>query len=171
MTTSVDVINWSASDDYRRSFGCFPSGVTVVTTVTTDGKPVGLTINSFTSVSLSPPMILWCLKENSKLRDVFRHCSHFAVHVLGHDQQEISRRFCAPVEDRFAGLTWHRGTGDVPLLDGCSAVIECRRGEVVTWGDHDVINGVVERHGYCDKEPLAFLAGSYGAFRRFPEVA
>lgn len=155
---------WSRAGDYRRSFGRFPSGVTVLTTVTPEGRPVGLTVNSFSSVSLEPPMVLWCLKENSRLRPAFRACSHFAIHMLSADQRDLSQRFCSPVEDRFEGLMFYAGAAGVPLLTGCASVIECRRSDIITWGDHDVICGEVERHHHCDKEPLAFLAGRYGRF-------
>ena len=167
----IENIQWANDKEYRRTFGSFPTGVTVITAVTPEGKHVGLTANSFTSVSMDPPMVLWSLASNSKLREVYCKCSHFAIHILSSDQEDISRRFCSPVEDRFEGLEYTTGAGNVPLLSGCSAVIECKRGDVVTWGDHDVISGIVERHAYTDineepnKVPLAFLAGKYGSFQ------
>ena len=157
-------VNWSEEHDYRKSFGRFPTGVTVITTCTPEGRPIGMTVNSFSSVSMDPPMILWSLQTSSKSRDFYRYAECFAVHILSAPQEDVSRVFCSRLEDRFEGLDWEKGAGGAPILKGCSAVIECKRGEVVTWGDHDVISGLVLRHAYTDDAPLAFLAGRYGLF-------
>lgn len=170
MINSSQKIEWAEDNNYRKSFGRFATGVTVITTVTPEGKQIGLTANSFTSVSMDPPIVLWSLSCHSRYRMDYVNCEFFAIHILSSAQQFLAQRFCSKMEDRFEGLELIRGSGGIPLLPGCSAVIECRRGEVVTWGDHDVISGQVERHAYAWPErqeqydPLAFLGGEYGNF-------
>ena len=106
------------SQALRRAFGRFATGVAVVTTCDRDNKPIGLTINSFSSVSLEPPLVLWSLVNRSPNLDVFRNASHFAINILANGQQEISNTFARPAEDRFANLDWHRGIADLPVIAG-----------------------------------------------------
>lgn len=164
MVSSQGTINWSGDLDHRKAFARFPTGVTVITTRAANGAPVGLTVNSFSSVSLDPPLILWSLRTTSVSRNIFREAPYFAVNILSKDQEELSRQFCGPVEERFSGVDYVDGIEDTPVLTGCAAVIECARQDIVTWGDHDVICGRIIRHAYSEKEPLAFLGGQYGGF-------
>ena len=150
------------SQALRRAFGKFATGVAVVTTSDPGGAPCGLTINSFSSVSLDPPLVLWSLTGNSPNLDTFRRASHFAINILASDQQRISNRFASRVDDRFRGIDWFRGLGGLPVIRGTIATFECRRTQMVEAGDHVVFFGEVEDCEQCDLEPLVFFSGQYG---------
>ncbi|MBZ0128479.1 MAG: flavin reductase family protein [Rhodobacteraceae bacterium] len=149
----------------RRAFGKFATGVAVVTTTDGNDAPVGLTINSFTSVSLEPPLVLWSLVTRSPNLEVFRNASHFAINILASDQRAISDCFANPSEDRFAGIDWFRGLAGLPVIRNTIATFECRRTMIVEAGDHVVFFGAVEDCEQCDLEPLVFFAGQYGTAR------
>ncbi|WP_349358681.1 flavin reductase family protein [Stappia sp.] len=147
--------------DFRTALGRFVTGVTVITTLDAQGAPVGLTANSFNSVSLDPPMVLWSLARSSRNLAVFSEASHYAVNVLASDQRHLSDRFARPVADRFAGVDWRAGRGGVPVLSGVTATFECRNTTRVDGGDHVVFLGAVEAFEGCDREPLIYHAGRY----------
>jgi flavin reductase (DIM6/NTAB) family NADH-FMN oxidoreductase RutF len=149
----------------RRALGRYATGVTVVT-ARAPGRgaaPVGVTVNSFTSVSLDPPLLLWCLDLRSSTRPVFLAAGWFAVNVLAADQAALSARFAARgAADKFAGLDWTEGLGGSPLLPGCLARFECRTERAVEVGDHVVLIGRVLRASHREEgEPLLFLGGRY----------
>jgi 3-hydroxy-9,10-secoandrosta-1,3,5(10)-triene-9,17-dione monooxygenase reductase component len=146
---------------FRDALGSFATGVTVITTRAADGSPVGLTANSFNSVSLEPPMVLWSLARASRSLPAFEQASHWAVHVLGADQEAVSNRFARRGEDKFAGLPVERGEGDVPLLRGCAARFECRGAFRYDGGDHVIFVGEVVRFARGAAVPLVFHAGQY----------
>jgi 3-hydroxy-9,10-secoandrosta-1,3,5(10)-triene-9,17-dione monooxygenase reductase component len=146
---------------FRSALGAFVTGVTIVTTRAPDGTDVGLTANSFNSVSLDPPLVLWSLARNARSREAFTQAAGFAVHVLAIDQEELSKRFATRGEVKFAGLTLERGEGGVPLLQGCSARFECRTTFQYEGGDHIIFVGEVLSFTHCDKRPLALHAGRY----------
>src|ERR1700739_3727014 len=102
--------------DFRNALGTFATGVTIITAVTPDGKPYGLTCNSFASVSLNPPLVLWSLGMFSQALNVFQNASHFAVHVLGASQQALATKFAKSSEEKFAGVEWTPGWGNAPVL-------------------------------------------------------
>jgi len=112
--------------DLRNAFGMFATGVTVVTTCTPEGRPVGLTCNSFASVSLKPPLVLWSLSLRAASYDAFVQASHFAVNVLAADQAALSQRFAKTGGDKFTGIEWRTGLAEMPLLDGAVASFTCR---------------------------------------------
>jgi flavin reductase (DIM6/NTAB) family NADH-FMN oxidoreductase RutF len=148
----------------RRVLGRFATGVVVVTTRTDDGLPVGMTVNSFCSVSLEPPLVLFCVSRASQLHPVYVGSTHFAVNVLSESQRELSLRFAGFGRDRFAGLTHDSGTGGSPVLPGALAVAECATTSVTQAGDHDIVLGRVlglsaETDGL--DEPLVFYGGAY----------
>lgn len=146
----------------RRVLGSFATGVTIVTTRDANGRPVGLTANSFNSVSLTPPLVLWSLGSGSGSIDAFRHAEHWAVHILAADQQPLSERFARRGEDRFAGLDVGQGVGGVPLLGGCAAVLQCRAVAQHVGGDHLIFIGDVQCcDHHADAAPLLFHAGRY----------
>lgn len=145
----------------RQALGEFATGVTVVTARSPDGRPVGITVNSFASVSLEPPLVLWSIGHHSPLHRVFETCTHWAVNVLAADQQAFSERFSQPGMDRFAGLECKVGTGNTPLLSGCSAWFECRSEARHPGGDHLILIGRVERFRRESKPPLIFHGGRY----------
>jgi len=149
------------SGDFRAALGAFTTGVTIVTTTAPDGADVGLTANSFNSVSLDPPMVLWSIGKNALSQPAFAAAEHFAVHILASDQEDLSNRFAKRGEDKFAGLDLQRGPGNVPLLDGCTARFKCRTAYRYEGGDHDIIVGEVIEFDHLDKKPLLFHRGKY----------
>jgi flavin reductase (DIM6/NTAB) family NADH-FMN oxidoreductase RutF len=150
--------------DFRNALGSFATGVTVITAVGPDGKPVGLTCNSFASVSLNPPLVLWSLVIYSPNMSVFQNASHFTVNVLGASQQALSTQFATPSDDKFAGVDWQPGLGGAPVLAGCVASFQCRAADRYYGGDHVIFLGAVEAYAYNRDEPLLFAQGGYGRF-------
>jgi len=147
----------------RDALGEFATGVAVVTARGADGQEVGVTINSFASVSLDPPLVLWSLGLQSPSLAVFETCSYYAVNVLAADQVEYSQRFSQSFDDRFAGIATSRGAGGTPLLPGCSAWFECRNELRYPGGDHVILVGYVEGVRREDRPPLIFHGGRYRA--------
>jgi len=145
----------------RRALGCFATGVTVVTAVGEDGGPVGLTVNSFNSLSLDPPLVLWSLGVASAHRSDFESATHYAVNVLSEGQIGLSRRFALRAANSFAKLEWRKGAGGAPLLPDCAAWFECRIVSRERWGDHLLMIGEVERFDTTAGKPLLFLHGHY----------
>lgn len=154
-TLDIDVL------DLRKAFGQFVTGVTVITTTMADGRQVGFTANSFSSVSLTPAMVSWNYRRAAKNLNAFLEAEHFAINVLASDQQDISQQFCMPVPDRFSGLNITTGIGGVPVIDGCSATFECKKKSTLEVGDHVIFLGEVLRYQSAEKSPLAFFAGNY----------
>jgi flavin reductase (DIM6/NTAB) family NADH-FMN oxidoreductase RutF len=147
---------------FRDTLGCFATGVTVITALNPDGMPVGLTISSFNSVSLDPPLILWSLSADSPSLEAFRGATHYAVNVLSADQQEISDNFAARTGDRFAGVALRRSSRGLPLIDGCCAYFECANELQYPGGDHLIFVGRVEHFVQGEAtSPLVFHGGRY----------
>ncbi|HTZ77253.1 MAG TPA: flavin reductase family protein [Stellaceae bacterium] len=147
----------------RQALRRFATGVTIVTARRRDGTPVGLTVNSFGSVSLEPPLVLWSLSCASPNLREFQAAGHFAVNLLGHHQLELARRFAAPHPDRFASLAWQEGLGGAPVIEGSPAVFECARYAEYPGGDHAIFLGRVERLTTADHTPLVFFDGGFCA--------
>ena len=150
--------------DFRSALGCFPTGVCLITTLSPDGRRVGLTANSFSSVSLDPPMVLWSLARTASSAPVFRDAEYFAINVLAAGDAELSTHFAKPGEDKFARFAERFGEGlaGVPLLQGAAAQFECHSRHRYYGGDHIIVIGVVERYGYDpDAAPLVFHRGKY----------
>ncbi|GGW32263.1 flavin oxidoreductase [Streptomyces lucensis JCM 4490] len=143
----------------REVLGRYATGVTVVTCGPLHA-PTGVTVNSFTSVSLNPPLILWCLARSSRSREAFTTAEYFAVNVLAAGQRDLATRFSGPA-DRFQGLTPRPGPRGEPLLPGAAAVLCCRRTAVVPAGDHLVFLGAVEHHARTADRTLLFADGAY----------
>lgn len=149
----------------RDALGTYATGVTVVATRAPGGAPIGLTVNSFNAVSLSPPLIVWSLSLASPSLEVFRRCRHYAINVLALDQLWLSQRFSSRSADRFAGVAWEEGLDGVPLLHGCCAGFECANETQHAGGDHLLFIGRVLRHRHHGREPLVFQGGRYRALR------
>jgi len=148
---------------FRGALGSFATGVTVVTALSPDGQPMGLTVNSFAAVSLQPPLVLWSLAVSANLLESFRRASHYCINVLTADQEDLSNRFATWPVDRFAGLHWHPGAGGAPLLPGCCASFEVANEAAHPGGDHTIFVGRVERFSETPAvAPLLFHAGRYG---------
>jgi flavin reductase (DIM6/NTAB) family NADH-FMN oxidoreductase RutF len=146
---------------FRTALGAFATGVTIVTTRDAEGRDVGLTANSFNSVSLDPPMVLWSLAKSSRSLPAFLEAGHFAVHVLAANQEELSLRFATRGADKFSGLDVERSAGQVPLLRGCSARFVCRTAFRHEAGDHMIFVGEVESFDHSDLPELLFHRGRY----------
>jgi 3-hydroxy-9,10-secoandrosta-1,3,5(10)-triene-9,17-dione monooxygenase reductase component len=150
------------SNRFRQALGAFTTGVTIVTTVDQAGGDVGVTANSFNSVSLSPPMVLWSLGRNSSNIAAFLAAPHFAVHILATDQHALATRFATKNIDRFSGLDLQRGVGAVALLRDCAARFECRTAFQYEGGDHVIFVGEVLNFEHCEHEPLVYKRGRFG---------
>ncbi len=147
----------------KQAMRVYPQGVTVVTAQAEDG-PKGITVSSFTSVSLSPPLVLVSIAKGSLLHDLLRESASFAVNFLAEDQKSVSDRFAGRTQakDRFEGLKFRRGVTGSPLIDGVRAVIECKTWQVYEGGDHSVIVGeVVAAKALNSKRPLVYYAQQY----------
>ena len=148
--------------DFRSALGTFVTGVTIVTARDGEGRPFGLTANSFNSVSLDPPMVLWSLSLHSGTLPVFRDATSWAVHVLAADQQETSDRFAMPGADKFAGLALADGPEGAPLIPGYAARFGCRARFEYEGGDHAIFLGEVVDFERREVEPLIYHGGRYG---------
>lgn len=156
---------------FRDALGSFATGVTIVTTRSPAGEDIGLTANSFNSVSLDPPMVLWSLSRSARTLPAFLENPHFAVHVLASNQEDLSHLFATPGAAKFAGLTLERGQGEVPLLDGCTARFQCRTAFRREGGDHLIFVGDVLAFDAYDRPPLLFHGGRYAlAVEKAPAI-
>jgi flavin reductase (DIM6/NTAB) family NADH-FMN oxidoreductase RutF len=151
--------------DFRSALGCFPTGVRLVTTMGPGGKPEGMTINSFTSVSLDPPMVLWSLSRAASSAPVFRDAEYFAVNVLAAGDDEISSHFARQAADKFAAFAerFSPGLGGAPVLQGAAATFECHTRHRNYGGDHIILMGNVERYAHSERPPLLFHRGKYAS--------
>lgn len=166
MTETTNSSDRSATDttprDFRNALGRFATGVTVITALSPEGKPIGVTVSSFNSVSLDPPLVLWSLSGNSPKLEAFRQASHYAINVLAGDQRNLSNRFASRTEDRFADVPVHEGLGGTPLIDGCCAWFECTHEAHHPGGDHLIFVGRVQRFARGEStSPLVFFDGAY----------
>jgi flavin reductase (DIM6/NTAB) family NADH-FMN oxidoreductase RutF/DNA-binding MarR family transcriptional regulator len=157
--------------EYRRALGQFATGVTIVTCRAEDGTPVGMTANSFSSVSLDPPLVLWSLDRRTRSFPHFAAAERFGFSVLSQEQVELSNRFAQHGADKFDGVDWTEGLGGVPLMPEPAATFECRRHAVFDGGDHLVIVGRVERFVRAERPGLVFHGGRYGAVAPHPATA
>jgi 3-hydroxy-9,10-secoandrosta-1,3,5(10)-triene-9,17-dione monooxygenase reductase component len=147
--------------EFRAALGCFATGVTIITTRGPDGAPVGITANSFNSVSLDPPMVLWSLAKKAWSLSAFLQSPHWAVHILAAEQEALSNRFARAGEDKFAGLAVGTSDHGVPLLEGCAARFECTTAFHREGGDHIIFVGDVLRFERAERAPLVFHSGKY----------
>jgi flavin reductase (DIM6/NTAB) family NADH-FMN oxidoreductase RutF len=146
----------------RDALGCFATGVTVVTCVDDQGRPAGLTVNSFTSVSLDPPLLLVCLHKMAASTAALTIASHFAINVLHTGQQPASITFSTRVEDRFGSTPWSCGEAGPPILKDSLCVFECERYGLHDAGDHHILVGQVVKASFdASLDPLLFFRGSY----------
>jgi flavin reductase (DIM6/NTAB) family NADH-FMN oxidoreductase RutF len=156
--------------DLRRAFGNFATGVTVVTTFDAEGKPCGFTANSFTSVSIDPPLLLVSIARTAFGCEVFTASQGFAVNILARGQRELSNRFAAASTDKFANLNWQAAAKGSPILDGVVAWFDCNHHEQVDAGDHIILIGRVRQYAYNTDAPLGFCRGAYVSFGLTPKM-
>jgi flavin reductase (DIM6/NTAB) family NADH-FMN oxidoreductase RutF len=147
--------------EFRKALGAFVTGVTVVTTRSREGTPRGVTANSFTSVSLHPPLILVCLARSAKSHQVFTETEEFAVSILSKEQREISSRFASSNPDKFADVDWHTSVTGSPIIRHSSAWMDCVKHDMVDAGDHTILIGRVRDFGHCPSMPLGYYRGQY----------
>lgn len=147
----------------RDTLSEFATGVTVVTTRDATGEPVGMTVNSFNSVSLDPALVLWSIDKQSLGYEAFTQQDYFDVHVLKADQQHISNLFAGRGADKFGQVRWHNGPHQVPQLDDCAALFHCRLAQCIEGGDHTILLGEVLEFSAHGGEPLVFHRGRYRA--------
>jgi flavin reductase (DIM6/NTAB) family NADH-FMN oxidoreductase RutF len=155
---------------FRDALGEFATGVAIICARTTDGRYVGLTANSFNSVSLEPPLVLWSLARRSASLPAFEAAERYCVNVLSMDQTELARRFSRPHKDRFAGVGFRMGWADAPLIDGCVAWFECRHHARHRAGDHMVFIGEVTTCERAKGRGLVFHHGQFGSVVPMPET-
>ena len=156
---------------FRDALGAFTTGVTIVTTRDAQGHDVGLTVNSFNSVSLEPPLVLWSLARSSGSLTSFVEADFFAVHILGARQEALSNLFAKRGADKFAEIELTRGHGGVPLLPGCAARFECRMAHRHEGGDHEIFVGEVLTFEHFDEAPLVFQQGAYAVAVKKPRAS
>jgi 3-hydroxy-9,10-secoandrosta-1,3,5(10)-triene-9,17-dione monooxygenase reductase component len=150
-----------SKDEFRSAMSRFASGVTIVTTATEAQQPIGLTVSSFASLSLEPPLVLVCIDKRASIHDQLIEGRYFAVNVLAEDQEILSRRFASRDADRFSGTGYAEGVTGAPILNDVLAAMECRIVHTYPGGDHTIIVGEVERATVNDGKPLAYFRGGY----------
>ncbi|MDO6564221.1 flavin reductase [Amphritea sp. 1_MG-2023] len=157
--------------DFRRALSQFPTGVTVITTLDAEGKPVGVTASSFNSVSMEPALILWSIDKGAHSLSAFENAKHFAVNILGSDQVATSNNFASRGEDKFANVAYTAGLGGAPMLEDYAAQLECKTWAVYEGGDHLILVGEVIHYRFNDViEPLVFARGHYAISAQHPEM-
>ena len=154
--------------EMRNCFGKFATGITIITALAPDGTKLGLTVNSFSSLSLEPPMILWSLDKRSNNLEALKSASHFAVNVLASDQIELSNRFASPSDEKYQGVELVESKCDLPLFSGAVAHLECKNVDQHDGGDHVIFVGEVEYFTTFDKKPLLYANGQYAVAGRHP---
>lgn len=146
--------------EFRDALGQFATGVTIITARSAEGHPVGTTVSSFNALSLSPALVLWSLNLHANSLPVFRHCTHYAIHVLAASQKPLAELFARKGADRFSHTPHHNSEHGVPLLEGCAAVFECRHRNLHEEGDHLLFVAEVQRcEHHVDRAPLLYHAG------------
>jgi 3-hydroxy-9,10-secoandrosta-1,3,5(10)-triene-9,17-dione monooxygenase reductase component len=146
---------------FRQCLGKFATGVTVVTCCDKDGKPCGITANSFSSVSLDPPLVLWNIAKVSSSLDAYLGAEHFAINVLSAKQQDVSAHFARSDHTLFNGIEYSMSKDGVPILPDTVAAFECRTHEIHDCGDHFIIVGEVTAYTSTGMDPLVFYGGRY----------
>jgi flavin reductase (DIM6/NTAB) family NADH-FMN oxidoreductase RutF len=148
---------------FRKALGCFATGITVITTLTPESKgPVGVTVSAFSSLSLDPPLVLFCLGNGTSSMEAFKTFGHFCINILSEHQRDLSIRFASRSEDKWQGAAWSAGSNGAPVLPGCLATLECSLVNVVDGGDHQIFIGKVEKMKHQEGgSPLVYFRGSY----------
>jgi flavin reductase (DIM6/NTAB) family NADH-FMN oxidoreductase RutF len=155
--------------DYRRALGSFPTGVTIVTAFDSDRQPWGLTANSFTSISLEPPVISVCIAKTGRVFSTLANASSFAVNILAADQKDLALHFASNVENRFDGTSWQANPDGAPLLPGASVQLDCTVRARIDAEDHEILLGLVENYTHQPGSPLDYCRGTFFAAPQ-PEI-
>lgn len=145
----------------RNTLGCFPTGVIVVTTLGDHGAPVGMTINSFSSVSLDPPLVLWSIARSAPSYGAFRTHPAFTLNILSENQHSVCKQFATPSDEKFKGIDWEPGIEGTPVIKHCVAVLQCNTYQIYPGGDHEIFLGEVVDFESTEKKPLVFHSGQF----------
>ncbi|WP_111892367.1 flavin reductase family protein [Acinetobacter sp. MB5] len=164
-------IDCSNPREIRNLLGQFATGVTIITTRGQDGRKVGMTANSFSSLSLDPPLILWSLSKTAPSLPDFIAAKYFAIHMLAQEHHQLSGHFARPAEDKFAGIAHHDCESGIPVLDDALATLLCRNVQQYEGGDHLIFIGQIEHYQKRCGEPLVFHAGQYRIAAAHPELS
>lgn len=148
---------------FKEVMGSYPTGVTVVTSIDENGAPVGLTVNSFASVSLEPLLVLWSIDHRVSSLDVFKNTNKFAIHILADDQKELCWNFSKKDIDRFSTCSWELSNDNLPVISDAFAVIECETYKQIEAGDHTIFIGKVLNIQKHDKDPMLYFRRNIGA--------
>jgi len=151
------------SRSFRKALGCFASGVTVVTALNPATKaPVGVTVSAFSSLSLDPPLVMFCLGNSTSSMDTFKTFGHFAINILSETQRDLSIRFASRTEDKWMGVSWDKWDSGAPILSHCLTNLECSLVQTIDGGDHQIFVGRVDRIKHQEGgSPLIYFRGSY----------
>lgn len=172
-TDTMDMLNIDVNNprEIRNLLGQFATGVTVITTCAKDGRKVGMTANSFSSLSLDPPLILWSLSKTAPSLNDYSSAEHFAIHMLAQEDHHLSGHFARPAADKFAGIA-HQPCpmAGVPVLEGALATLVCRNIQQYEGGDHVIFIGQIERYQQRAGQPLLFHAGQYRVASAHPDL-
>lgn len=148
--------------EFRNACGAFATGITIVTTTAPTGEPVGMTVNSFSSVSLNPPLVMWCVGNHANSFQLFSGAQHYAIHVLRSDQEALSTLFASRGEDKFGRLNWRIGEMGSPILPDYAVCFQCTMEHVYPGGDHNILVGrVVAFDDRQNQDALLFHRGKY----------
>lgn len=148
---------------FKAALGNYPTGVAIVTTVDSEGHPVGLTINSFTSLSMDPLLVLWSIDHKSSSIHTFKETGKFVVHLLAEDQNELVRIFSKKDLDRFSEINWSFSANQLPIIEGAFAVFECETFQTIEAGDHTIFIGSVKNMQVKEKSPLLYHRRTVGS--------
>ncbi len=148
-------------NDYRRALGAFPTGVTIVTAFDEMGEPWGLTANSFTSVSLEPPVISVCVAKSGRVFPTLTQSTRFAVNILSDQQRDLAMHFASDIANRFTGTEWEAQADGAPLFPRASARLDCIVHDRVDAGDHEILLGRVIFYDHCPNPPLIYCRGAF----------
>jgi len=157
------VVDDSDNRLFRDVLGQFCTGVVTITSIDSDGYKIGITVNSFSSLSLDPPLILWSIAKTSDSFQNFILGSSFIVNILGRDQEHIASKFSIPNKNKFSGVNTTLGLNNIPMIDNSMAYLECDVYNRYVGGDHDIIVGLVKKFSNVKKDPLVFFNGKYGS--------
>jgi len=146
-------------NELRQAFGCFTTGVAIVTTSSEDFEPVGLTINSFTSLSLEPPLLMWGISKNAPSIEAFKYRRLFEVNVLSSYQKDLLKKFSTPSNDKFNDVNWEMSDNKLPKIKECVANFECVIHSIFPGGDHEIIVGKITNFSFNDRPPLILSRG------------
>ncbi len=149
----------------RNALGNFATGITVITALDENGEPQGMTANSFSSVSLQPPLVSWCVGRESRLFDLFQKTSRFAVNILTTEQEKTSQLFASPAENKFEQIEWYAGLNGLPLLNDSPCQFQCEIEHRYSGGDHTILIGRVLDFSSQPMSPLIFHGGQYRSLK------